>query len=683
MTRSLAWLGLLAIVFVVGLTATLNAAPGVHAGSIWGVGLAAGVLLVAPAEQRWYAVTGVAVVGALTFFLADYPLATCIGYGIGIAAETFVAASTITGRWTGRARLTTNQDLGPYAAACTLGGLVGALFFAATAQITGYATAWEVGLAVLLAHVLAFAIGMGLFVEQAPAAPAFPPAHRALIWTSTIAITLVAFVPVSQPAVAFLVIPTLGWMAFSGRIIESVLQLIAVSTIAGALTTEGRGPFMHPAFRGDFTGEFRYVPLEMFLLACTLVSVPLTTAVAAQRQSRAEAHLERDRTARLVTSARGIAIIETDLAGVIRMFSPGAQEILGYTAQEVIGRTAQAFVTDAEVARVADDLGVEPTFEGCMGALPGRSADQPIDVEFVAKDGTPHMLSLIISPVHDEHGELSGSVATGDAVTGRLQTQEALETALDAEREAVRRLTEVDEVKDRFVSSVSHELRTPITNIVGYLEILMDGAYGEPNADQIRAMSRIETNSRRLLTLIDDLLALSSVEILERSSELVPTDLVAVVRRAEEIVRPGMMHRDLRLEIDVPHDPVLVSGDPERLDRLVINLATNAVKFTRDGGRVTLRLRPAAGGVGPVIEVEDTGIGIPEHEQEMLFTRFFRATQAREDAVPGSGLGLSIAKSIAELHGARISATSSYGSGSTFRVEFPATGLPATETPQR
>jgi signal transduction histidine kinase len=281
------------------------------------------------------------------------------------------------------------------------------------------------------------------------------------------------------------------------------------------------------------------------------------------------------------------------------------------------------------------------------------------------------MLSTILSPITDESGVSVGYVATADDVTDRLTTQAALETALRSEREAVERLTEIDEVKDRFVSSVSHELRTPITNIVGYLELLMDGVYGDPSEEQSHAMARIELNSRRLLTLIDDLLTLSSMESLEHPRELEPVDLVAVMQKAEEIVRPSVMRRDLLLALEVPPEPVVVPGDASQLERLVINLATNAVKFTLDGGRVTLRLLAPHDHVGPVIEVEDTGIGIPEADQEMLFSRFFRAAQAREAAVPGSGLGLSIAKSIAELHGAQIGATSAYGKGSTFRVEFP------------
>ncbi|HET6166996.1 MAG TPA: HAMP domain-containing sensor histidine kinase, partial [Marmoricola sp.] len=223
----------------------------------------------------------------------------------------------------------------------------------------------------------------------------------------------------------------------------------------------------------------------------------------------------------------------------------------------------------------------------------------------------------------------------------------------------------------------------PITNIVGYLELLMDGVYGAPSDDQSPAMSRIEMNSRRLLTLIDDLLTLSRME--SGQAVLKPVDLVTVVRRAEEIVRPGLMRRDLALDVDLPDDQVVIVGDAGQLERLVINLATNAIKFTLDGGAVTLRLAPASNGTGPVLEVEDTGIGIPEADQEMLFSRFFRATQALEIAVPGSGLGLSIAKSIAEIHGGQISVRSALGEGSTFRVEFPLSGVaePAAEDQAR
>jgi len=184
-------------------------------------------------------------------------------------------------------------------------------------------------------------------------------------------------------------------------------------------------------------------------------------------------------------------------------------------------------------------------------------------------------------------------------------------------------------------------------------------------------MNRIDLNSHRLLTLIDDLLTLSSMEGIDQRRRRGQVDLVSLVERAVEIVRPGLDKRDLAFEVALPTESVTLVGDTGELERLVINLATNAVKFTPDGGKITVRLVAPRPGSGPVLEVEDTGIGIREEDQAKLFTRFFRASHAHELNVPGSGLGLSIAKAIAELHGGRISAESVPGEGSTFRVEFP------------
>jgi signal transduction histidine kinase len=126
--------------------------------------------------------------------------------------------------------------------------------------------------------------------------------------------------------------------------------------------------------------------------------------------------------------------------------------------------------------------------------------------------------------------------------------------------------------------------------------------------------------------------------------------------------------RHQRLDVDVPGDPVVVLGDQEHLERMVSNLATNAVKFTPEGGHITLRVRTE--GLQVAIEVQDTGVGFPEEERSLLFNRFYRTTHAQTEAVNGSGLGLSIARSIAHLHGARISARSTPGQGSTFTVIF-------------
>ncbi|MFL6159885.1 MAG: sensor histidine kinase, partial [Marmoricola sp.] len=164
---------------------------------------------------------------------------------------------------------------------------------------------------------------------------------------------------------------------------------------------------------------------------------------------------------------------------------------------------------------------------------------------------------------------------------------------------------------------------------------------------------------------------LSSMESIDQRRRRGAVDLGGVVQRAVEIVRPGLEERDLTFEVDAPESQVTITGDNGELERLVINLATNAVKFTPDGGTITVRLIGAHEGCGPVLEVQDTGIGIREEDRALLFTRFFRTSHAHELNVPGSGLGLSIAKAITEVHGGKISASSVHGHGSTFRVEFP------------
>jgi PAS domain S-box-containing protein len=661
----------LSLMLLFGVTSVDSAASSVHFGAMWPVGLASGAVLIAPRPLAPYVVAVIGLLGILSFAVGGYPLDVSVGYGLGVAAEAMLCHQVLTSRRTRRVYLRNNTDFGRFVLACAVGATTGALAFTVVSAVTGFGTPWRVGVATLTTHAAAQVILLGLFKEPTHNTGDYGRTERWFIWASTLVVTTVAFIPIEMPSLAFLVVPGLGWMAFRAPMREAMVQLVVVAVISSTLTSAGHGPFADPVLVHNLDPEFALLPLQAFLIACAMVTIPFSMAVGAQRRSAAEVLVERARSDRLVQSARGIAIIGTDELGRINLFSPGAELILGYAPEEVYGHSTRLFHTQAEIARQAVELDCKPTYIAVVRATASLPPGTAREWEFVRKDGTPRWLSTILSPITDETGVFMGYVATADDVTDRIDTQSALEAALMTEREAVESLIEVDRAKDRFVSSVSHELRTPITNIVGYLELLIDGVYGDPGEEQARAMSRIEVNSRRLLTLIDDLLTLSRMESMS-DPELGPVDLVAVMRRAEEIVRPGLMRRDLRLDVELPDEEVVIAGEASQLERLVINLATNAVKFTLDGGVVTLRLLGAANGNGPVIEVADTGIGIPEADQEMLFSRFFRAAQAREAAVPGSGLGLSIAKSIAELHGGLISVTSVYGEGSTFRVEFPA-----------
>jgi len=676
-TLGLRLAGVLTLMAGFGLSAVATQPDGGHAGFMWPVGLASGALVISPRRSTPYIVVAIAALTSITFALGGYPVAVALGDAVAVTLEAIVAQRMLTVGWTRRWTLLEPNDLGRFFFACALSALTGAAGFTLVSAANGFGTPWRVGISVFVTHLASEALLLGLFKSYSGLTTSYGNLERATAWTLTVAITVAAFIPHEFPSVAFLVIPLLGWVAFRAPMREALLQLLTVGIISSTLNNAGHGPFANPELIRRLNPEFQHLPQQTFLITCAMVSIPFAMAVSMQRRSASQALRERARSERLVQSARGIAIIGTDELGRINLFSPGAEEILGYTPEEVYGQSTRMFHTEAELARHAQELGTDPTYVSVVratGQLPPGTART---WQFVRKDGIPRTLSTILSPITDDSGVFVGYVATADDITDRIDAQSALQKALDTERRAVKRLTEVDQVKDAFVSSVSHELRTPITNIVGYLELLMDGVYGTPSPGQIDAMGRIDLNSRRLLTLIDDLLTLSSMESIDQRRRRGLVDLVGVVQRAVEIVRPGLDDRELAFEVEIPSGPVQVVGDNGELERLVINLATNAVKFTPDGGTITVRLIAAQDACGPVLEVQDTGIGIREEDRALLFTRFFRTSHAHELNVPGSGLGLSIAKAITDVHGGRISATSVHGQGSTFRVDFPLQDLTA------
>jgi signal transduction histidine kinase len=226
---------------------------------------------------------------------------------------------------------------------------------------------------------------------------------------------------------------------------------------------------------------------------------------------------------------------------------------------------------------------------------------------------------------------------------------------------------ELERLKDEFLATVSHELRTPLTSIVGYAEALTAGDFGELAADQAEFIGVIERNANRLTRLVDDLLLTARIESHTLELYIEEVDAAALVADCAQGVTPYAESRGVRLVLET--EPLRLRADTLRFTQLLNNLLSNGVKFTPDGGRVTVRTR-VEDGVG-VIEVEDTGMGIPADEQDKLFERFFRSSVAHRRSIEGTGLGLVIAKAIAERHGGRIGFESQVGRGTTFRVELP------------
>jgi signal transduction histidine kinase len=227
---------------------------------------------------------------------------------------------------------------------------------------------------------------------------------------------------------------------------------------------------------------------------------------------------------------------------------------------------------------------------------------------------------------------------------------------------------ELDRLKDDFVATVSHELRTPLTSMMGFLEMIREGEAGELNEEQKRFLAIVYRSSERLQRLVGDLLFVARLDANGLQLQFGEVQLDDIVRDAVESSGALARSRGVSLVAEVDDVPV-VSGDKERLSQLVGNLVSNALKFTPAGGSVIARAFIDGGRA--VVEIADTGIGIPLGEQNRLFQRFFRSSTATEQAIPGTGLGLVISRAIAEAHGGTIGVTSAPGEGTTFRVELP------------
>ncbi len=239
----------------------------------------------------------------------------------------------------------------------------------------------------------------------------------------------------------------------------------------------------------------------------------------------------------------------------------------------------------------------------------------------------------------------------------------------EAENHVVAKLRAVGQGGPGFLATVSHELRTPLTSIAGYVELLREEQVGPLTPAQAAMLAAVDRNTARLRHVIEDALTVSEIESGTFRTTRQPVNLVEVVAVAIEALRPVAAARRITLRLDSPGGPVIVAGDPGQLGRLVMNLLSNAVKFTPGDGRISAGAE-ASGGQA-MLTVRDTGIGIPAGQQPVLGTRFFRVSNAAGLSVPGTGVGLAIARAIVANHGGELAVRSVEGRGTTVTVRIP------------
>ena len=230
-------------------------------------------------------------------------------------------------------------------------------------------------------------------------------------------------------------------------------------------------------------------------------------------------------------------------------------------------------------------------------------------------------------------------------------------------------LKRVETMRRDFVANVSHELRTPVAVIKGYGETLLDGALNESPERSRRFVEIMVSHAERLTSLINDILTLSKLESKDASLTLHPLELCGTVRKAQMLMEDHARTKGIRLAADCPEDLPKVMADQGQLEQVLLNLLDNAIKYTQDGGDVSVCARQS--GERLQISVSDTGIGIPSKDLPRIFERFYRADEGRSRQQGGTGLGLSIVKHIVQLHGGEITVASVAGKGSTFTVLLP------------
>lgn len=313
-----------------------------------------------------------------------------------------------------------------------------------------------------------------------------------------------------------------------------------------------------------------------------------------------------------------------------------------------------------------------------------RQPDPHIPAESRARLLGRDVSSLLVAPFGAGQ-ELLGVIALMRSAAARPWSEAEIEAAeylaedvgrgleharlYESEERLVAELQSLDQAKNSFIAAASHDVRTPLTSILGNMELLTEGEAGPLEPVQAKMLDAMHRNARRLQTLIEDMLTVSRIELGAFTSELRPMDLAGVVPAVAEIIRPSALDRGVSFTVECPERGLMVDGDPEQLDRVLINLLSNAVKYTPAGGSVALTAAPDGDCV--VLTVADTGMGIPAQEQEALFTRFFRASNAVERAIQGSGLGLSIVRTVVANHHGEIHLTSSEGAGTTVTVRIP------------
>ena len=399
-----------------------------------------------------------------------------------------------------------------------------------------------------------------------------------------------------------------------------------------------------------------------------LVGFAKVTRDLTQRRHQEEALRQSEERFRLlVEGVAEYAIFMLDVNGRIATWNVGAERIKGYSAQEIVGQHFSIFYpADAKESGW-------PDYELKVAAEKGSFVDTGWRVR---KDGTMLWANVTLTALRDANGQLIGYAKLTRDLT-ESKRLEAVERAgerhdemLEVERSARMAAQRATRIKDEFLATLSHELRTPLSAILGWTQVLLKGGADVEPAKQRRAIEVIDRNARAQVQLIDDLLDLSRIMAGKIRLDLRQLALLPIVEAVLDSAKPAAEAKGIRLVAVLDPVQATINGDAARLQQVVSNLMSNAIKFTPRGGQVQVALRRIDSRLE--LSIADTGVGIAASFLPYVFDRFSQQDSSTTRVFGGLGLGLAISKQLVELHGGSIGATSQgEGLGATFSVVLP------------
>lgn len=637
---------LLGLVFLLGWGFVAFSPPGSHVAAWWpAAGVSVLLVLRLHRSQRLWGALAVIAVTTLSNMVGGRELLVAVCFGIANSAEAWLVPFILTKA--GRARPVLDSLATAYrlCVAVAAGAIVIGLLAGVTVAIFDGGSLVNTLIGVSAAHATAVLIIVPFAL--------LPPTRLARAYPGEIAVQLIVlgaalfyvFGPTGELPLSFLPLPVIAWAAFRFPTGVVLFEIVGIALAVSFLTSAGGGPFDQAVALGGDPSTL----IQVFLLS---VASFVLLATSSQNENRLVAAQLTDRESVLrggfVGSRVGLLIVETYPQGFVVLES---------------NEIASAVIAPEREERVDQDGTSVVLWHGPLAQKIKVAVRQRIDqVNWQAGvNGDRSDIDVLITA--QKPTTLQRYSIQFVDVSAARRTAEAQQLALENEQKATARVTELNRQKEEFVASASHELRTPITSIIGYVELLEEEELDEFQRKSVETIAR---NARRLADLVESLLELGRPR--DPSTTVAASD---AVQTSSEVVRsllPLAERSKVTLNV-APSEPLFASLPAIELDRILTNLVNNAIKFTPTGGSVTLTFSRTD--ASAVISIADTGFGMSPDTIEHIFERFYRAPDAEERGITGTGLGLPLVQGLVSKHLGSVAVNSVVGEGSTFTVTLP------------